>query len=168
MLFRSSLDVVAPLKQVRFNTKPQKRDSKLTSARATFMKAKRALLSKAIDVETYNTAHREYRREIRRCQRDNYRDFIETINDTDQISKLMRNRNRSSKPIGLLTANGITTRSGSEVLDRLFEVHFPGSVVGESVPNPDGKVNLSIPLHANKVAFITKDKVIKKIGRAHV
>ena len=93
----------------------------------------------------------------------------------------MRNRNRSSKPIGLLTANGITTRSGSEVLDRLFEVHFPGSVVGESVPNPEGRVNLSLPLHANKVAFITKDKVIKsfasfgagkaagdKIGRAHV
>ena len=37
----NSLDEVAPLRQVRFNTKPQKRDNKLTSARATFMKAKK-------------------------------------------------------------------------------------------------------------------------------
>ena len=133
MLFRS----VAPLRRVRFNAKPQKRDNKLTSARATFMKAKRALQSNAINIEAYNEAHRQYRKEIRRCQSDNYKEFIDTISDTNQISKLMRNRNRSGKPIGLLTANGKTTRSGSEVLDKLFNVHFPGSVIGDSVPNPE-------------------------------
>ena len=63
-----------------------------------------------------------------------------------------------------MTANRVITRSGSEVLDKLFKVHFPGSIAGEAVPNPYKRADLNLPLHANKVAFITKEKVIKSFA----
>ena len=164
----TALDELAPLKQVRFNDKPQKRDLKIIAARKALLKAKKALDNNADKPEVLKAriseANKNYRKIIRSSQKEGYKDFIDTINETNQISKLIRSKNRPRKPIGMLSTNGTITRSGSEVLDILFDVHFPGSVKGEAVPNKYEKVDLGKPHVASKVAFITKEKVIRSFA----
>ena len=136
--------------------------------------------SGAITSEELTAKRTAYKKAIRKGQNDNYKDFIDTIADPNQISKMLKAKARAHQPIGLLNKGGVTVSSGHETVDLLLDTHFPGSVKGSGRTNTYRKVDLSHPNVASRVAFITKDKVIEafnsfgegkaagEIGRAHV
>ena len=79
----TALDELAPLKQVRFNDKPQKRDLKIIAARKALLRAKTALENNADKPEVLKAeveaAKKNYRKVIKSSQMDGYKDFIEKI-----------------------------------------------------------------------------------------
>ena len=91
----ATLDEVAPLRQVRFDAKPQKRDNQVLSARKTLNKALKAKKSGAITSEELTAKRTEYKKAIRSCQQDNYKDFIDAIADPNQISKMLKEIGRA-------------------------------------------------------------------------
>ena len=154
----SALDIVAPLKESKIKVRTVKPWSpELSSAYKAYTRSKK--LHKDGDLVTYaamKDARREFRRLHKLHQKASFQEFTEELQENNHVSKFVKNKLDPKPPIGMLdVADGGITTNGQEVLDILFDKHFPGST----------KIKPATP--ANKMLAFDRKKQAK-IGRAHV
>lgn len=111
----------------------------------------RRLLNRALstqqdpDWEAYKAAHREYKRRIKRSERESWRRFCDEMESLPLVAKLRRVFS-SGPPAtldGLILPDGTYTEDKAGILKHMLSIHFPGSTtatqVSSPVPGPVGR-----------------------------
>ena len=164
----TALDVVAPLRRVKIRLNERKPwSADLAFAHQDYCKLKSRDRTDPDQQNQYQAAKRLFRRLHKQHQTDCFNEFTSELVETKQISKLVKNKLDIKPPIGMLDVNGVTTTNGDEVLDALFDRHFPGSTKVKPEAPPNKMVALT-KANLKKVAFITPQRVrdsLKSFGQ---
>ena len=127
-----SLDVIAPIKDTTIRRKVKKWPEELKAAHKRLKKA-RWLKKHHPDDPIHAQNVRERRQELSKIRKKHgqktWLNFTSTINDASSISKLSKAINCQKKPNVGMMSNGEITTSGEEVLNILYDAHFPDSSI---------------------------------------
>lgn len=105
----------------------------------------------------YKESNKHLKYMIRKQKRLSWRSFCEAIKDTDELSRFRKVLSKSQViPTYIAKSDGSWTESSDEVLESLFDLHFPGNSVDE---NSSQNKNGERPSWEQVCSLITEDKV---------
>ena len=113
----------------------------------------------------FKRIQRNYKQIIRRAKRSSWKKFCSDMKDGKGISflnKIIQDKTNSKTVVMLVKPDGEFTSNPEEMLQALFDVHFPGSLM-TPVPSDEPLVWHDQEIFVEPLSWITGDRFIKAV-----
>ena len=160
-----ALDIACPVKEVNISNSRQpkwwsrKLDQLKTQMRNSYRKYRRT--RNELDLDTFRSNRREYKKEIKYNKRATWRNFCSSIGNSLTLSKLIKitKRERVQKIGQLRKPDNSYTNDSKDVIELLFDTHFSCAI------QPDNCSKQSEGFTNNlEFSYITEQKVEKALN----